>query len=355
MNHPTTVVTGATGFIGRWLLAELTARGTNVVALVRDASRRAEELGAFVQTHGGDRSRLVVLDVDLRRADLGLDPTSPRLGDVRTVFHLAARMEFGLSVESARENNVRSTQNVARWAATRPNLQRVVLLGGYRMTRPDPALRALESASTDAQREALYRGRGAYEVSKHEAYHQFRQIARELSLPWTAVHPSSVIGDSRTGETLQTTGIAETARSLYEGRMPAMVGGASAFVPVVAVDHLARVLATVDQREQTLSRDLVVLASDTPPLRELVARLATRMGRRPPRISLPLGLVRALPRWLTGVDQEALDFIADDRYDTASADEHARAMGIVAPDTLETIDRWCDYLVRTDFLQRSAA
>ncbi|MBL8682452.1 MAG: SDR family oxidoreductase [Myxococcales bacterium] len=352
MNEPIMVVTGATGFIGRWLLAELTAGRRSVVALVRNATRRADELVDFVDRHGGDGARLTVLDADLHREDLGIERP---LGEVGVVFHLAAQMEFGLTVEGARRNNVQTTVNVARWASRQRSLRRVVLLGGYRMTRPEPALRAFERATSEREILELYRGRGAYEVSKHEAYHAFRRLAEELSLPWSAVHPSSVIGDSRTGETLQRTGLADTARSLYEGRMPAMVGGERAFVPVVAVDHVARVLATVDRREETLGQDLVVLASDTPLLRELIARLAARMGRRPPRWSLPVGLVRAMPRWMSGVDREALDFIADDRYDTESADEHARAMGIVAPDTLATIDRWCDYLVKSQFLQRKSA
>lgn len=348
MNDAPTVVTGGTGFIGRWLLSELTARRRAVVALVRDGARRERELRAFVDGHGGDGARLTVLDADLHRDDLGIGET---LGEVRAVLHLAAHMEFGLTVEQARRSNVETTLNVLRWASRRARVERVVLLGGYRMTRPEPALRAFSRELSEREALRLYRGRGAYEVSKHEAYWAFRRLADERGVRWSAVHPSSVIGDSRTGETLQVMGLAETVRSLHEGRMPAMVGGAETFVPVVAVDHLARVLATVDEREETRSQDLVVLASDTPALPALIARIAARMGRRSPRISLPVGLVRALPKWLSGVDREALDFIASDRYDTESAEAHARAVGIEPPSTLATIDRWCDYLVQTRFLQ----
>lgn len=352
MNEGHTVVTGATGFIGRWLLADLTAHGRPVIALVRDGARRANELAAFTDAHGGDSALLQVIDADLHRADLG---ASAVRGRVRSVIHLAAHMDFGLSMEHARENNVRTTLNVARWAHERGELERFVLLGGYRMTRPEPELRAFEQALSEREVERLYRGRGAYEVSKHEAYWALRRFAESQSLPWTAVHPSSVIGDSRTGETTQLTGLATTVKNLYEGRMPAMVGRADSFVPIVAVDHLARVLATVDDNPETRSRDLVVLAADTPMLPALIAQIAARIGRRAPRWSLPVSVVRALPRWLSGVDREALDFIASDRYDTESAEQHMRAMSIVAPSTNETIDRWCDYLVRTRFLQRTAA
>ena len=58
--------------------------------------------------------------------------------------------------------------------------------------------------------------------------------AAELKIPWTAVHPSGVIGDSRTGETTQTTALGETVKALFEGRLPALAGSARTFVPVVA-------------------------------------------------------------------------------------------------------------------------
>lgn len=349
MNELRTVVTGATGLVGRWLITELTSSHRNVIALVRNAAPRAAALRAFVATHGGDPNRLTVLDADLARPDLGLPAD---VGPVHTVFHLAAHMAFGLTVAQARAANVQSTVHVTEWAARQRSLRRVVLLGGYRMTRPEPALRAFERSLSDREITALYQGRGAYEASKHEAYWTFLRVARARALPWTVVHPSSVIGDSRTGETTQRMGLGDTLRDLHRGRMPVMVGPADAFVPVVTVDHLARVLATVDAREQTRERALTVLAADTPVFPALLARLAARMNVKAPRVSLPVGLVRALPRCLTGVEPEALDFIATDRYDTGESDAHVRAMGIAVPDTLTSLDRWCDYLVANDFLQR---
>lgn len=352
MNELRTVVTGATGHIGRWLLSDLTASQRDVIALVRNAAPREAALRAFVAGHGGRPERLTVLEADLARPDLGL-PES--VGPVGAVIHLAAHMAFGLGVAQARAANVQSTIHVTEWAARQRSLRRVVLLGGYRMTRPEPALRAFERALSEREIAAIYQGRGAYEVSKHEAYWTFRRIARARALPWTVVHPSSVIGDSRTGETTQRMGLGDTLRDLQRGRMPVMVGPKDAFVPVVCVDHLARVLATVDAREQTNGQELTVLASDTPALPALLARMAARMNVKAPRWSLPVGLVRALPRWMSGVEPEALDFIAADRYDTSEADAHVDALGITAPDTLESLDRWCDYLVANDFLQRAGA
>jgi dihydroflavonol-4-reductase len=347
MNDGEVLVTGANGFIGRWLLCELTGRGRSVVAMVRRAAEREAELRSFVSAHGGDARLLRVVEGEIERPGLGL--TAPLTG-VRAVYHLAARFEFGASVEQARAANVQGLLEVARWASEQPSLQRFVLLGGYRMTRPEPAMRAFERPISERARAAIYRGRGAYEVSKHEGYWAFRRFADERGLRWTAVHPSTVIGDSRTGETTQRTGLAATVAMLHRGRMPAMVGGAKTFVPVVTVDHLARVLATVIDNERTVGQDLTVLDQRTPMLPELVAMLAQHCGVRAPRISLPVSLVAALPQWLSGIDRESLAFITDDRYDTSEADEHARAMGIEHPPLEPSVERWCRYLLAQRFL-----
>ena len=110
------LVTGGTGLIGRWLLAELTRRERNVIAIVRGAEARGAELRAFVDAHGGDAARLAVVEGDIEREGLGL---SGSLDGVRDVFHLAARFAFGLDAEAARRSNVEGTLRVIEWARAR--------------------------------------------------------------------------------------------------------------------------------------------------------------------------------------------------------------------------------------------
>lgn len=337
---PDTLVTGATGLIGRWLLAALTRQGRTVAALVREADRRAEELAAFVARLGGDPRRLVVVEGDVERAGLGLATPLP---EVRVVYHLAARFAFGLTRQQAHATNVLGTEHVLRWAAGQRSLARFVFLGGYRMTaRP---LAELDAAALEAHYAA-----GAYEGSKLEAYVLFRRLAEELSLPWTAVHPSGVIGDSRTGETTQLAGLGETVQQLFLGKLPALAGTARTFLPVVTVDYLAEVLASVPARAESLGRELVVFDPASPPLPELVARIAGVLGVPAPTRLLPVRLVAALPTVWTGVQREALPFLVEDRYDTEAAEAQARAAGLSHPGLDEALARWCTYLVSTRFL-----
>jgi nucleoside-diphosphate-sugar epimerase/pimeloyl-ACP methyl ester carboxylesterase len=334
------LVTGATGLIGRWLLAALTQRGQVAVALVRDAARRESELRAFVERIGGDGARLRVVEGDVEREGLGLSEALPK---VRVVHHLAARFAFGLSVEDARRTNVEGTRNVIAWAARQPCLDRFVFLGGYRMTK-------VSLASLDDARLREAYASGAYEGSKVEAYALFRALADHHGLSWTAVHPSGLIGDSRTGETTQLVGIGETVKRLFEGRLPALAGSARTFVPVVTVDFLADYLATVPARAASAGKDLVVLDPASPPLGELVAKVARHLGVTAPARTLPLGLVAALPSAWTGLDRESLSFLSEDRYDTTEGDAHAAAMGLVHPPIDQALARWCDHLVSTRFL-----
>lgn len=337
------MVTGGTGLIGRWLLAELT-RTRGVVAPVRRAGERADELRRFVDAHGGDASRLLVVEGDVEVPGLGIEG---RFDDVRDVFHLAARFAFRLDAEEARRANVDGSLHVAEWARARPALRRFVYLGGYRMMARS-SIAGAASLSDDA-RARLYRDHGAYEASKHESYIAVRAFAHEHQLPWTAVHPSSVIGDARTGETTQTTGFGDLVARLFRGQLPALVGSSRTFLPLVTVDYLARFLATVPERAQTAGEDLCVLDPRTPELPALVRTIADHLGVGAPRVILPVGVVRALPPKLTGIEPESLRFLSEERYDVAHATAHARAVGLARPSIESAVRRWSEFLVSTRF------
>jgi uncharacterized protein YbjT (DUF2867 family) len=56
---PDTLVTGGTGFIGRWLLVELTRREQTVAVLLRPPVARFAALQAWVSERGGNGVQLV--------------------------------------------------------------------------------------------------------------------------------------------------------------------------------------------------------------------------------------------------------------------------------------------------------
>jgi pimeloyl-ACP methyl ester carboxylesterase/nucleoside-diphosphate-sugar epimerase len=348
--RPDSLVTGATGFIGRWLVATLTRRGARVAALVRDGAPRGPELARFIDELGGDSARLTVIDGDLEADDLGI--TDPgQLGAIRDVYHLAARMELGMKPEVARSVNAAGTDRVLRWAATRPRLGKVVYLGGYRVEAMPGWLEDAPVPLPDRIRRRLYGRYGAYEASKLEAHVIARALGAELGLPMAIVNPSGVIGDSRTGMTTQVEGLGETVGRLWRGKLPALAGSRETFVPVIAVDVLADLIASAEPEHG----ELTALDPATPNLPELVGQIAAHAGIRAPERILPLAVIRALPSALTGLGPEALGFLSEDRYDASAAEALAAGAGLTMPPIAETLGRWVDELVSTRFLDAPGA
>ncbi len=349
--EPAGLVVGATGLIGRWLTAELLARGRPVAATVRGGPAREAELRGWLRAHDVDERALTVVPADLTRPDLGLPPAdaaqaelgpSPlahRLESVRDVYNAAGVYRFGMGREEAARANVGGALNVLRWAGARPRLRRLVHVSGYRVagTLPYPV--------PEDRLAGLYRRYGAYEASKREGDAAVRAIAGAAGVPLTMVNPATVIGHSVTGESGQYLGLADLVRQLWTGRLPALPGTRRTFVPVVTVDHLARFLAAVPEHDREPYQAHWLLDDATPELPALVALLARHLGVRAPRLLLPVGLVRRLPRALTGADPETLTFLSEDRYDTSSAD----AVGLRHPPVEDALRRWADRLVAERF------
>ncbi|WP_345288711.1 SDR family oxidoreductase [Kitasatospora albolonga] len=79
-----TLVLGANGFIGRWLVLELLTQGRPVAAATRPG--RAAALRDWLAAHDAPADRLTNVTADITRPDLGLSPADEaRLHDVRDV------------------------------------------------------------------------------------------------------------------------------------------------------------------------------------------------------------------------------------------------------------------------------
>src|SRR5690242_16394907 len=103
-------VTGATGFIGRHLLAHLLARKGDVYCLVRKNSlRRFEELQ---ERFGDEGKRLIAVQGDLIKPMLGVTPAQRKSlnGKVKHFFHLAAIYDLAGDAESQTAANVEGTR-----------------------------------------------------------------------------------------------------------------------------------------------------------------------------------------------------------------------------------------------------
>lgn len=348
------LVTGATGLIGRWLVPELTRRGSEVTLVIRRADERRAEYLAWVANHGGIADLVTLVEGDLGLPGLGLSAADrARARTATDVFHAGAVMQFAMSEDVARRANVDGTQALVDLALEAPNLRRFVLVGGYKVG-DDASFRDVgidpDAPYVSAAYAPLYRSLGAYEASKMEADHLVRDAARTRDLPVTRVHPGGVIGDSRTGETTQFVGFAPLVEALWFGKLPAVPGGARHWLPLIPVDFLAAFTARVPELPETRGGSYLLLDDRTPMLVDVIGQIADRIGVRSPTRRIPIGLLQ----FLMPSRAEELSFISDRRFDVQPTVALAAKLGLAWPDLSTAIERNVDYLIATRFGKQDA-
>jgi CDP-glucose 4,6-dehydratase len=151
MDRPT-LVTGATGFVGSWLTAQLHSLGADVVCLVRD----------FVPQSNLVRSGLIE-HVKTVRGDVCDQPLVERiLGEyeVDTVFHLAAQTIVGIANRnpvSTLQTNIGGTWSVLEACRRSPLIRQIVVASSDK---------AYGDAAERYTEDSPLRGRHPYDVSK---------------------------------------------------------------------------------------------------------------------------------------------------------------------------------------------
>ncbi|NCC35678.1 MAG: NAD-dependent epimerase/dehydratase family protein, partial [Chloroflexia bacterium] len=107
-----TLVTGGNGFLGRYIVEQLLARGDRVRVLGRNPYPELEALG------------VVCVRADLSSPDVAL-PLAKALQGVEVVFHVAAKASVWGTFDQFYVNNVTATQRLVR-AAERAGVPRFV-------------------------------------------------------------------------------------------------------------------------------------------------------------------------------------------------------------------------------------
>ncbi|MDR6989703.1 nucleoside-diphosphate-sugar epimerase/pimeloyl-ACP methyl ester carboxylesterase [Paenarthrobacter nitroguajacolicus] len=336
------LVFGASGMVGRHLVLTLAAAGANVTAAVRTAESGAR-VEQWVREHGLTRSiSTTIVDFDAPGILAGGPSAFPF---VTEIHNCAGSYRFGMTVQEARSANVGIVEKLIDFAQELPNLQRVVHVSGYRVGGQDPTT----VPWSEDHRAATYQELGAYEASKVESDAIFQARALERGVPWTIVNPSSVIGDSVTGESDQLIGLATTIEQIWDGTVAALPGNQATFLPVVTVDYLAAFMAAAAVDPAAAGQAYWVLDDATPPLADLLTHVGRHLGAKVPRVRMPVGVIKRLPQRITRADPETLTFMSSDRYPTESAIEFADRHKIEMPDVLVSLERWAEYLAAHRF------
>jgi long-chain acyl-CoA synthetase len=296
------LLTGATGFVGRELLARLLERGDRRVhALVRAPDDRAAD--DRLPRH----RRLSVWAADIERPGLGLDGrrADALAESVSTVIHCAASVSFSLGLEESRRVNVEGTRRMAelaeRCAGSGDGLARF----SYVSTAYVAGAHSGAFAEDDLDVGQSFRN--PYERSKFEAERLLRE--RAAGLPLQVLRPSIVVGDSRTGWTSSFNVLYPPLRAFARGAIPALPARRGAPVDVVPVDYVADSVERLAREGPDGTVHLVAgrNATTVGRLMELAARHFARPAPPvfPPRVYRRL-VHPLLLRRVDGVRREAL-------------------------------------------------
>ena len=182
-------VTGATGFIGRFLVAELLDhREGDVHVLVRESS--LPRLRA-ADRRSGTPTRVIPVVGDLGADRLGVDPAwlAEHRGGIEHFFHLAAIYDMTADDATNEAMNVGGTRNALQLAdALRAGcfhqVSSVAAAGDYRGHFD-------ESMFDEGQHLPSPYHRTKFESEK--------LVREESAVPWRVYRPAIVVGDSQTG------------------------------------------------------------------------------------------------------------------------------------------------------------
>ena len=183
-------VTGATGFIGRFLVSNLLKRKGTIHVLVRKGSEK--KLEAIAASMGWDRKRIDIVTGDLSKPKLGLSPAKIKAlqGKVKHFFHLAAIYDLSADAASQQVANIDGTRHALELAAA-------VKAGCFHHTSSIAAAGLYPGVFREDMFEEAEGLRDPYLRTKHESEGIVRS---ECKVPFRIYRPSMVIGHSKTGE-----------------------------------------------------------------------------------------------------------------------------------------------------------
>lgn len=260
----TTLITGATGFVGSALARKLLARGETVRLMVRPKS---------------DRRNLERLPAEIVVGDL-TDPASLAMAvkGCDTLFHVAADYRLWVPDPALMfQSNVEGTRQLMM-AAAEAGVRRIVHTSSVATLLPRPDASPAGEEDAGAAADMI----GAYKQSKHAAEALVRDLIERQGLPVVIVHPSTPIGP----RDIKPTPTGKMVVDAASGRMPAYVDTG---LNVVHVDDVAEGHILALERGR-VGRNYI-LGAENMSLAEILRMVAELTNRRPPRIRLPHGLV----------------------------------------------------------------
>jgi len=363
-----TFLTGATGFIGRYLAGAMIEDGEDLVLLARgrdtrDSFERVHRAIAFScdMDPSGVASRATICVGDLESPGLGLRPDDREriIATCNRYLHCGASVRFDLPLEKARAINVGGTAKIldlARERSRRYQLERVDILS----TAYVAGLRTDLVSETELDGRAGHKN--TYERSKFEAERLIWSAKAEL--PISVFRPSAVVGESRTGRTSSFLTIYLPIKMYARGIWRTLPGNPESKIDLVPVDFVRDAILGIRRSPDNVGRCFHIAAgpdgeATLGELASIVERFFPNRKRirfadplRWQRYALPFLELFGFGRFaeVANAARALLPYgIANPSFDNANTRMALAGSGIVLPHVTAYIERLLAYGVETDW------
>lgn len=263
-------VTGATGFIGKFLLEELLKReDAKVHVLVRESSRGKVE--ALQARYGAAGKRVVPVIGDVTQPGLVSPADLKKLASkIDHVFHLAAVYDMNMDDATGDRINNEGTRNLVAFCNELGGKVRLHHVSSVAVAGGDFVGRFTEDMFDEGQRLGHPYFRTKYESEKI--------VREEAQVPFRIYRPGAVVGHSETGEMDKIDGPYYFFKTIQKisysvPKWLPLLGVEGGRVPLAPVDYVAKAIDAIAHKDGHDGECFCLIQSRSPTVGELLQTL----------------------------------------------------------------------------------
>lgn len=341
------LVVGATGFIGKFLIAQLLQDNFQVIAMCRNIEQQSGQVRQWLQLKHVDDEKLQFIQGDITLPNLGLSEANWNgLKEVKFLFNSSALFAWNLSMQQAKAVNVDGLNNLLHCVHQHCQLQRAVHLSGYMLTLKAHLWEAGVNLDQIKQTHwpKVYKKLGAYEASKVEGHFTWIEQAQALNIPWTVIHPATVVGDELSGEIPNYQPVYQLIQQLISGKMVAIPATPQHYLPVVSINMLARAIRYAAQDPLAENQEILIANPTQISLQRMIELVAKSLKMKAPTRFISLSLLKFILNWKwlaekLNMSAESLNFLRTEQLNLVPFLKFNEQWKIAETDLKQTLEQ----------------